>query len=105
MADPILAQALAPTMKLGDKEHKLFLTPRDVIQLSKDHKVDVLTRTDANSGTSLERAALVIAQATHDPEVTADTILDGLNVGEIVQYGKEVLENAAAGIKRPTPTA
>lgn len=107
MADPILARALAPKVTIGETEYELYITPRDVLTLANTYQVDVLTREVLTGAQGFERAALIIAVATHDEAVTKDTILDSLNVGQIVQFGKQVMENAAAGIvaKTAQPTA
>jgi hypothetical protein len=83
-----------PTINLGGKEYELKYRLSDMVNLAKEHQIDLFVKTETIGVAGLERLAKVIAAGlTHTGEgITYEHVLESIDVGEVPIYSLAVIE-------------
>jgi hypothetical protein len=82
-----------PKIKLGSAEYELKFRLSDMVNLQKDHDIDLFIATEVKGVKALERLAFVIqAGISHTAAKTVEEIMDSIELGELPVYALAVAE-------------
>lgn len=83
-----------PTVRLDGKEYELKFRISDVVNLQKQHKIDLFVPAEVSGIAALEKLAVVIAAGiTHTGAgITPEQIMDSIELGEVAVYALAVAE-------------
>jgi SpoU rRNA methylase family enzyme len=82
-----------PKITLGDAEYELKFRLSDMVNLQKNHQIDLFVATEVKGVAALERLATVIqAGIAHQASKTVEEIMDAIELGELPVYALAVAE-------------
>jgi hypothetical protein len=82
-----------PTVNLGGSEYELKFRISDMVNLEKNHAIDLFIKTEVKGVAALARLAIVIqAGISHNTSMSIEEIMDSIEIGEIPTYALAVAE-------------